>query len=220
LQGRASGLNVITNGQPGTGSNIRIRGITNFGNVDPLVIVDGVQGSLTNLNASDIESIQVLKDAGAASIYGVRGSNGVIVVTTKRGKSGKAQVTYDAYVGTQRPPTGNVFNLLNTQGMADLTWLAIKNSGQATTHPQYGSGSTPVIPDYINNGGNAGIIGSISAADLAKYNTSDFSKGIYQIVAANKSGTDWFHEIFKPAGIQSHTITASGGNEKIPTCSH
>lgn len=214
LQGRASGLNVITNGQPGTGSNIRIRGITNFGNVDPLVIVDGVQGSLTNLNATDIESIQVLKDAGAASIYGVRGSNGVIVVTTKRGRSGKAQITYDAYVGTQRPPSGNVFNLLNTQGMADLTWLALKNSGQPTTHPQYGSGTTPVIPDYINNGGNAGIVGSISAADLAKYNTSDFNKGIYQIVAANKTGTDWFHEIFKPAGIQSHTITASGGNEK------
>ena len=74
LQGRASGLNVITSGQPGSGSNIRIRGITSFGNVDPLVIVDGVQGSLTNLNVSEIESIQVLKDAGAASIYGVRGS--------------------------------------------------------------------------------------------------------------------------------------------------
>ena len=72
LQGRASGLNVITSGQPGSASNIRIRGITNFGNVDPLVIVDGVQGSLTNLNAAEIESIQVLKDAGAASIYGVR----------------------------------------------------------------------------------------------------------------------------------------------------
>jgi TonB-dependent starch-binding outer membrane protein SusC len=214
LQGRASGLNVITNGQPGTGSNIRIRGITNFGNVDPLVIVDGVQGSLTNLNATDIESIQVLKDAGAASIYGVRGSNGVIVVTTKRGRSGKAQITYDSYIGTQRPPSGNVFNLLDTKGMATLTWLALINSGQATTHPQYGSGANPVIPDYINNGGNGGIVGSISAADLAKYNTSDFSKGIYQIVPANKAGTDWFHEIFKPAGIQSHTITASGGNEK------
>ena len=103
LQGRASGLNVITSGQPGSGSNIRIRGITSFGNVDPLVIVDGVQGSLSNLNVSEIESIQVLKDAGAASIYGVRGSNGVIVVTTKKGKSGRAFVTYDAYIGTQRP---------------------------------------------------------------------------------------------------------------------
>eukprot|EP01136_Pigoraptor_vietnamica_P025125 Opistho-1_new@78791 len=215
LQGRASGLNVITSGQPGSGSNIRIRGITSFGNVDPLVIVDGVQGSLSNLNASEIESIQVLKDAGAASIYGVRGANGVIVVTTKKGKSGRATVTYDAYVGTQRPIGGNAFNLLNTQGMADLTWLALKNSGQPTTHPQYGSGATPVIPDYLMNGpSGSGITGTISAADLAKYNVSDFNKGIYQITAANKVGTDWFHQIFRPASIQSHTVTASGGNEK------
>lgn len=214
LQGRASGLNVITSGQPGSGSNIRIRGITSFGNVDPLVIVDGVQGSLTNLNVSDIESIQVLKDAGAASIYGVRGSNGVIVVTTKKGKSGRASVTYDAYIGTQKPASGNPFNLLNTQGMADLTWLAFKNSGQPTTHAQYGSGASPVIPDYIINGPNSGISGAISAADLAKYNITDFSKGIYRITAANKTGTDWFHEIFRPAAIQSHTITASGGNDK------
>ena len=214
LQGRAAGLNVITSGQPGSGSNVRIRGITSFGNVDPLVIVDGVQGSLSNLNVSEIESIQVLKDAGAASIYGVRGANGVIVVTTKKGRSGRASVTYDAYIGTQRPATGNPFNLLNTQGMADLTWLALKNSGQTQTHPQYGSGATPVIPDYILNGSAAGIVGSISPADLAKYNTTDFNKGIYQIVAANKVGTDWFHEIFRPAGIQSHTITASGGNDK------
>lgn len=195
LQGRASGLNVITSGQPGSGSNVRIRGITSFGNVDPLVIVDGVQGSLNNLNVSEIESIQVLKDAGAASIFGVRGSNGVIVVTTKRGKAGRATVTYDAYVGTQRPAGGNPFNLLNTQGMADLTWLALKNSGQTQTHPQYGNGASPVIPDYILNGGNAGVVGPISAADLAKYNITDFNKGIYQIVAANKVGTDWFHEI-------------------------
>ena len=214
LQGRASGLNVITSGQPGSGSNIRIRGITNFGNVDPLVIVDGVQGSLTNLNAAEIESIQVLKDAGAASIYGVRGSNGVIVVTTKRGRSGRAVVNYEAYVGRQYPASGNPFNLLDTKGMADLTWLALKNSGQPTTHPQYGSGASPIIPDYILNGGAAGIVGSISAADLAKYNVSDFSKPIYQITAANKQGTNWFQEIFAPAGIQSHTVTASGGNDK------
>lgn len=125
LQGRASGVNVITSGQPGSGSNIRIRGITSFGNVDPLYIIDGVQGSIRDLNANDIESIQVLKDAGAASIYGVRGSNGVIIVTTKRGKSGKATVTYDAYVGTQRPASGNPF-LLNTQEMATATWAALK----------------------------------------------------------------------------------------------
>lgn len=213
LQGRASGLNVITSGQPGSGSNIRIRGITSFGNVDPLVIVDGVQGSLTNLNVSEIESIQVLKDAGAASIYGVRGSNGVIVVTTKKGRSGRASVTYDAYIGTQRPAGGNPFNLLGTQGMADLTWLALKNSGQTLSHPQYGSGATPIIPDYILAGSNAGIVGSNASTDPNLYSL-DFNKGIYQIVKANKTGTDWFHEIFQPAAIQSHTVTASGGNDK------
>jgi TonB-dependent starch-binding outer membrane protein SusC len=215
LQGRASGLNIITSGQPGSGSNIRIRGITSFGNTDPLVIVDGVQAGLTNINANDIESIQVLKDAGAASIYGVRGANGVIIVTTKKGRAGRAIVTYDAYYGTQRP-LKNGFNLLNPQEMADLTWLAYRNSGQLDTitlqptHPQYGGGANPVLPDYILP---SGAFEGDSAVNPDLYNI-DFSRPAYQIVRANKQGTDWFHEIFKPAPIQSHTITASGGSDK------
>ena len=213
LQGRAAGLNIITSGQPGSGSNIRIRGITSFGNTDPLVIVDGVQASLTNINANDIESIQVLKDAGAASIYGVRGANGVIVVTTKKG-SGKTKITYDSYFGTQRP-LKNGFPLLNPQEMADLTWLAYRNSGQVNEitknpeHPQYGNGAKPVLPDYIlPTGAKEGD----PTVNLSLYNI-DFTKPSYQIVKANKQGTDWFHEIFKPAAIQSHTLTASGGTD-------
>lgn len=215
LQGRASGVNIITSGQPGSGSNIRIRGITSFGNTDPLVIVDGVQASLTNINVNDIESMQVLKDAGAASIYGVRGANGVIVVTTKKGRAGKATITYDAYYGTQRPLKKG-FPTLNPQEMADLTWLAYRNSGQIDTltlnpsHPQYGKGATPVLPDYILP---SGAFEGDPAVDPAKYNI-DFTKPAYQIVKANKQGTDWFHELFKPAPIQSHTVTASGGSEK------
>lgn len=216
LQGRASGLNIITSGQPGSGSNIRIRGITSFGNADPLVIVDGVQASLSNINANDIESIQVLKDAGAASIYGVRGANGVIVVTTKKGKAGKATVTYDAYYGTQRPLNRD-FNLLNPQEMADLTWLAYRTSGTDIdpvtgnpVHPQYGKGANPVLPDYILP---SGAFEGDPAVDPAKYNI-DFTKPAYQIVRANKQGTDWFHELFKPAPIQSHTVTASGGSDR------
>lgn len=216
LQGRASGLNIITSGQPGSGSNIRIRGITSFGNTDPLVIVDGVQASLTNINANDIESIQVLKDAGAAAIYGVRGSNGVIIVTTKKGRAGKATVTYDAYYGTQRPLKRD-FNLLNPQEMADLTWLAYRNSGTDIdtltgnpVHPQYGRGANPVLPDYILP---SGAFEGDSATNPDLYNI-DFSRPANQIVRANKQGTDWFHEIFKPAPIQSHTVTASGGSDK------
>lgn len=220
LQGRASGVNITTTGQPGSESNIRIRGITSFGDVSPLVIVDGVPGSIRDLNADDIQSFQVLKDAGAASIYGVRGSNGVIIVTTKRGKAGKPTITYDAYYGTQRPLQGNVWNLLNTQEMAQVTWLALRNAGQIDTttgnptHPQYGSGATPVIPDYILVGNENGVVGQPTPDQLAKYNI-DYSKGdIYQIMPANKVGTDWYHELFKPAPIQSHTLSASGGSEK------
>lgn len=217
LQGRASGVNIITSGQPGSGSIIRIRGITSLGNVDPLVIMDGVQSSLRDVNADDIESFQILKD-GAASIYGVRGSNGVIVITTKKGKSGKATISYDAYVGTQNPLKGNVFNLTNPTEMADLTWLAKRNSNELDngnpSHPQYGNSANPVIPDYILIGNRNGVTGEPTAEELAKYNVDYSRGGIYQIVQANKTGTDWFHEIFTNAPIQSHTVSASGGSDK------
>src|SRR5690606_7154463 len=94
---------IISSGSPGHASNIRIRGVTSFGNTNPLVLIDGVQGSLNDVASDDVESIQVLKDAGAAAIYGVRGANGVIVVTTKKGRSGRAQTTYDSYYGVQTP---------------------------------------------------------------------------------------------------------------------
>ena len=213
LQGRAAGLNVITSGQPGSGSNIRIRGITSFGNTDPLVIIDGVQASLSNVNANDIESLQILKDASAA-IYGVRGANGVIVVTTKKGKSGRAIINYDAYYGTQRP-LKNGFNLLNPQEMADLTWSAYRNSNTDIVngnpnHPQYGNGPKPVLPDYILPSGAKEGDPRVNAA---LYNI-DFTRPANQIVKANKAGTDWFHEIFTPAPIQSQTLTASGGSDR------
>src|SRR5690606_31598581 len=132
-----------------------------FGDNSPLVIIDGVQGELTDINSNDIASVQVLKDAGAAAIYGVRGSNGVIVVTTKKGKAGPAKITYNGYYGVQTPLSGNVYNLLNTQEMADVTWKALINSGQVDAngnpnHVQYGNGPTPVIPDYILVGSNTG----------------------------------------------------------------
>src|SRR5260221_393308 len=99
LQGRASGVTIITSGQPGAASDIRIRGITALGDNSPLIIIDGVRGNLHDINVNDIESVQVLKDASAA-IYGVAGSTGVIIITTKRGKPGKAKISYDGYYGT------------------------------------------------------------------------------------------------------------------------
>jgi TonB-dependent SusC/RagA subfamily outer membrane receptor len=111
LAGRAPGVTIATSGGPGEGSNIRIRGINSItGNSDPLIIIDGVQiqgdKNLNGLNPNDIESMQVLKDAASASIYGSRANNGVIVITTKRGKSGKTVVTYDGYYGVQSAVKG------------------------------------------------------------------------------------------------------------------
>lgn len=217
LQGQASGVTVVGSGLPGAQANIFIRGISSFGNTYPLIIVDGVAADMHDLNPNDIESVQILKDAGAAAIYGVRGSNGVIIVTTKKGKAGKATVTYDGYIGTQLPLSGNVYHLLNSQELANGLWTASINSGQvdtATGFPkstQYGKGATPVLPDYISP---AGKFEGDPAVDPALYNV-DYSKGsIYQITKANKSGTDWFHAVFKPALVTSHSVSASGGSDK------
>jgi len=219
LQGQASGVTIIGSGSPGEPSNVFVRGITSFGNSTPLVIVDGVQsapGDLSlfrDLSASDIESVQVLKD-GQAAIYGARGSAGVIIVTTRKGR-GKPSITYESYYGVQMPKTGNVWNKLDTKGMADLFWLAAKNSQQdkngVVTSGQYGTGTSPVIPDYIKYGSKSGYTGPV---DLTKYN-NNYSKGdIFLIVPANKTGTDWWNLLMSNAPMQSHTITASGAAEK------
>jgi TonB-dependent SusC/RagA subfamily outer membrane receptor len=143
LHGKVAGLTVINSGEQGSPSQVYLHGISNFGDVRPLYIIDGVEGDIDNMNPYDIESIQVLKDAAAYSIYGVRGANGVIVFTTKKGKSGKAKLSYEFYVGHQQPlPKGP--DLLNPQEQADLEWMAFKNSDRhhmilflATGHHQF-----------------------------------------------------------------------------------
>jgi TonB-dependent SusC/RagA subfamily outer membrane receptor len=172
LQGRASGVNVTQSGVPGAGATVRIRGLGSFNNNNPLYVIDGVQSSsITGLNPNDIESMQVLKDAASASIYGVRGSNGVIVVTTKKGKRKGLTVAYDGYYGTQDPGKG--LDLLNAQEQADLLFLARKNSGLATTGSVFGNGATPVLPDYAyytgapNNG--TPIMNGAPGVDPSKY---------------------------------------------------
>jgi TonB-linked SusC/RagA family outer membrane protein len=205
LQGQASGVTIVTSGAPGSSSNIRVRGITSVGPTDPLVIIDGTPGNMHDLNVNDIESMQVLKDAGAAAIYGVRGSNGVIVITTKRGRTGKVRLTYDAYVGTQRPLKDG-FNIANTQETANAIHQSYQNNGLTPGNKQFGSGPAPVIPDYITP----------TAAKEGDPNTDPSTYALYtnQITKANKSGTDWFHEIFQPAPMTSHNLSVSSGNDR------
>lgn len=222
LQGRVPGVTVITNGQPGTTSVVRIRGFGGFGGNEPLLIVDGVPvGSSDFLQPDDIESTTVLKDAASASIYGARAANGVIVYTTKKGKKGAGalKVNYNGVFGFTVP--GKVNNTLNPQETADWTWKAISNTAfqNGTTpvynHPQYGSGQSPVLPDYLAVGAQSGVIGTIDMdAESEKYNV-DLSKGsIYQVIKANKTGTNWWDEITRVAPLNRHNLSFSGGGEK------
>lgn len=129
LQGRTSGITITSSsGQPGAGSTIRIRGATSTGNSDPLFVVDGVpiSGGIDYLNSADIESIDVLKDAASAAIYGTRAASGVILVSTKKGKSGKFQVNYNTYVGTQSP--AKKLDMLNATQYATLQNEAAVNT--------------------------------------------------------------------------------------------
>lgn len=132
LQGRTSGLTITSSsGQPGDGATLRIRGTTSINNSEALYVVDGVQvgGGIDYLNQADIESIEVLKDAASAAIYGARAANGVIIITTKRGsKSGKMSVNYNTYLGTQAP--SRKLDLLNATQFATLY-----NEAQLTATP-------------------------------------------------------------------------------------
>ncbi|MFB9842817.1 SusC/RagA family TonB-linked outer membrane protein [Mucilaginibacter ginsenosidivorans] len=217
LQGQAAGVSVVTSGQPGGGSSVLIRGISNLGNSQPLYVIDGVQtGSMSDLNPNDIESIQILKDASAA-IYGVSGGNGVIIITTKHGKAGASTLTYDAYYGTQVPKGGNVFNIASPAGQSKIAYLA----GDATAQQKIYPGGPGTVPEYgyQGPGGVAGVAGGTGAPAvgdlLSKYNfnASDHSQD-FLIQKFNQAGTDWFHELFKAAPEQYHTVTASGANDK------
>jgi TonB-dependent starch-binding outer membrane protein SusC len=121
LLGRTAGVRVTTgSGQPGEGATVRIRGTTSINNSEPLYVVDGipVTGGIDYLNQADVESIEVLKDAASAAIYGARAASGVILVTTKQGKDGKTAVTYNAYWGQQAPT--RKLALLNAKEYATL----------------------------------------------------------------------------------------------------
>jgi TonB-linked SusC/RagA family outer membrane protein len=113
LQGRVAGLTVTNNGSPGTAPIVQIRGVSSVGyGSDPLYIIDGFPGSIGSLDPRDIQSVDVLKDASAAAIYGSRATNGVIIITTKKGSSGKVVLSFDSYAGFQE--VTKKYDLLNT----------------------------------------------------------------------------------------------------------
>lgn len=216
LQGRAPGVQIITDGAPGSSPQIRIRGTSTIGSNDPLYVIDGVpfEGNLFWLNQNDIESLQVLKDASSASIYGARANNGVVIITTKRGKEGSPNITFDTYYGVQAPRKGVFPKMMNPQQYAEYLSRGYTNAGQTPpASVNYGSGSNPTLPDYLVAGTKFGQNVTPADADPSKYRYSRDPSTFYQITRANKLGTNWFDEMTENAPIQNYHLSASGGNE-------
>lgn len=191
LQGRVAGMNVTTDGTPGglsTGTSIRgassFRGEAN----GPLYVIDGVMtrdNPGTILNSNDVESIQVLKDAASASIYGAQAANGVIIITTKRAKKGECKVTFDATLTAQTYNSG--LSMLNADQWGQVYWSAYKYSYGVTPNSSeiYGNGATPVLQPYTNLNG----------------------------VLVNPQNTDWEKEIHRTALMQTYSVGLSKGEE-------
>ncbi|HLS94424.1 MAG TPA: TonB-dependent receptor [Sphingobacterium sp.] len=204
LQGRATGVQIVNDGAPGSTPQIKIRGYSTINNNEPLYVIDGVpfEGKLSWLNQNDIESMQVLKDASAASIYGSRANNGVVIITTKTGRQGKPQISFDSYVGLQTPRYNTFPKMMTPQQVYDLNNRL--------------NGTNLTLPDYLL----AGEIGredidDITPADydMSRYNYSRDPATFYQITKANKAGTDWFRELSQNAPTQSYQLSATGGGE-------
>lgn len=148
LQGKLPGVSITAeSGQPGReGSSIRIRGVGTMNNSDPMILIDGLESSMNDVNPNDIENISVLKDAAAASIYGTRAANGVILITTKRGKTGKPVLSYNGYVGWQKAV--RTPKHLSSAQYAELYNEGRKNEGSAPAYTaedieKYRNGSDP-----------------------------------------------------------------------------
>jgi len=212
LQGKVSGINVSSSGQPGGQSNVQIRGIGSIsGNTQPLYVLDGVvintnsnlragddmvgttgYNPLSTINSDDIESITVLKDAAASSLYGSRAANGVIIITTKDGKNGETEITLGIETGWSQNLTEE--KLINNQQFKDL-WI----EGQ--------------INQYIQNNENAEFMRVYG--DNTLYNgyqnqsVSDY-EGIYGATNAN---ADWLNAIYQNGLRTEYNLSARGGNE-------
>lgn len=193
LAGKAAGVQVITqSGAPGADINITVRGGTSITQgTEPLYIVDGFQmeDGLRNVDINDIESIDVMKDASATAIYGARGSNGVILITTKSGKAGKTEVSYNGFVSFDH--LGKKLDLLGVEDYVKY---------------QY---EFQLLRDDQDNW--AGIFGG-------NINDPDFYTGAYSRIASQygtREGIDWQDEVFGSTGVtQNHNVNISGGSEK------
>ena len=198
LQGRVPGMNISADGTPSGAATVRIRGIGTLNNNDPLYIVDGVptKSGMHELNGNDIESIQVLKDAASASIYGSRAANGVIIITTKKGKDGKTKIDFDASVAVSF--YANKLKVLNAEQWGQAYWQANVNDGLDPNNNNLGY--------HFDWGYDAKGTPQLYNVTMQKYLDDSNT-----IPAAD---TDWVKETTRTGVIQNYNISVSNGNEK------
>lgn len=198
MQGRVAGVKITSDGSPSGGNtNILIRGVGTLNNTDPLYIIDGVptKSGMHELNGNDIESIQVLKDAASASIYGSRASNGVIVITTKSGKNGKMRVNFKNYTSISQ--YSNKQDVLNANEYGQVLWQAMVNDG---IDPN--SNNLRYQFDWSENGGSP-VLNQIIIPEFL-----DDQKTL------RSADTDWFDELSRIGIAQSYDLSVSNGTEK------
>jgi TonB-linked SusC/RagA family outer membrane protein len=207
LAASTPGVTVDASGSPGSRSTVRIRGISSFQNNDPLYIVDGtpLQDSYVNfINPEDITSIQVLKDASAASIYGSRASNGVILIeTTHKGLVGPPRTNLRVRQGWVQPVNGyDDFLIQNSLDYFKVVKASFENAGQPVPVNIFGSVTNPTVPKYIfpNNCG-----GPCNNVDLSTYSYPD------NLIMPGSRGTNWWKAVFGTGKISDANLQVSGG---------
>ncbi|MCC8037647.1 MAG: TonB-dependent receptor [Bacteroidales bacterium] len=202
LQGQAAGVTVNSlSGRPGASAEVRIRGVGTINNSAPIYVVDGViTDDIAFLSPSDIQSVEVLKDASATAIYGSRGANGVIIVTTKGGQARqRAQITFDAYVGVQT--RWKKLDVMNAKDFAE-TYLKFNGTAKAREY-------------YETNGFNAWLSRYMGVGSSSYYPTvydADTNPTGFDYASQD---TDWQDEVFRNALIQNYHLSIDGGNDQF-----
>lgn len=190
LQGRAAGVNVVQNsGAPGGGTTIKVRGTGTINDADPLYVVDGfIVDNIDYINPNDIENVEVFKDAASSAVYGSRAANGVVAITTKSGKEGKTNITYDGYVGISSP-----WKTIDVMGADDYA----------------------LMRDYINGTQTYSIDGKMFMSKNED-GTYYFDKDKYAILDTlhNNSCPNYWDAISRTGFKMSHGVSVSGGNDK------
>ena len=198
LQGRVPGMNIAADGNPSGAATVRIRGIGTLNDNDPLYIIDGVptKAGMHELNGNDIESIQVLKDAASASIYGSRAANGVIIITTKKGKDGKVKVNFDGSVAASFYT--NKIETMNASQWGRAFWQANVNDG--------------LNPNNNNLGYNYDW--TYNAQGYPVLNRMTMDMFLDENASVRAGDTDWFKEITRTGVVQQYNLSVSNGNER------